>query len=168
MAILSFLIFSRARIVLLYLIFLHGVSAYVGNATISSTILIIARDSISAENGAAAGLRGYGIPYEILAVPQSGVSTLPVLNNTAMHGNYGGIVVLSEVGYNTGSSYSSALTRLQWNSLFDYQTQFGIRMVRLDVFPSAEFGVVSNGGRLDDDMVLLTNNTGFSQANLRM
>jgi hypothetical protein len=168
MALLFFSLLKRAQAVLACLLFLHGVSAYIGGATVSSTVLIIARDQTSAENGAAAGLRGYGIPFEIVTVPQSGISTLPVLNISATHGNYGGIVILSEAGYNYDSQYYSAITRTQWNALWEYQSQFGVRMVRLDVFPTAEFGVTSNGGSLDDEPVVFTNITGFNTSNLKM
>ena len=148
-------------------LFLQHVSAYVGSATVSSTILVIARDSTSAINGATLGLQGYGIPYEIVTVPQAGITNLPLLNSSATHGNYGGIVTISEVGYNYGDQYYSALTRRQWNDLYAYQTNFGVRMVRLDVFPTADFGVVSNGGNLNDEPVSFTNNTGFTTANLK-
>jgi hypothetical protein len=119
--------------------------------------LVIARDSTSAINSATLGLQGYGIPYEIVTVPQDGITNLPLLNSSATHGNYGGIVTVSEVGYNYGDQYYSALTRRQWN----------VRMVRLDVFPTADFGVSSNGGNLDDEPVSFTNVTGFSAANLK-
>ena len=100
--------------------FLQNVSAYVGSATVSSTILIIARDTTSATNGAALGLQGYGIPYEILTVPQAGIANLPLLNSTATNGNYGGIVTISEVGYNYNGLYYSALTDAQWNQPVSY------------------------------------------------
>lgn len=93
--------------------FLHETSAYFSSATISSTVLIFARDAPSAENGAALGLRGYGIPYEIAIVPQAGITSLPLLNSSTTHGNYGGIVMLSEVGYNYEDQYYSALTQRQ-------------------------------------------------------
>jgi hypothetical protein len=164
---LSCLSFLRACAVAFALLFLHGASAYVGGATISSTILIVARDATSAENSAAAGLRGYGIPYEILTVPQEGIPNLPVLNSSATHGNYGGIVMISEVGYNYDTSYYSALTRRQWNDLYAYQSTFGIRMARLDVFPTSDFGVTSNGGNLNDEPVTFTNTSAFSTAGLK-
>ena len=149
------------------LLFLQGASAYIGSATISGTVLIIARDTTSAENGAAAGLRGYGIPFEILTVPQAGISNLPVLNSSATHGNYGGIVTISEVGYNYDTSYYSALTRRQWNDLYAYQSAFGVRMVRLDVFPTTDFGVSSLGGNVNDEPVTFTNTSAFSIAGLK-
>ena len=143
------------------------VSAVPG-ATISSTILVIARDQLAAKNGATLGLQGYGIPFEVLTVPQAGITNLPILNSSATHGNYGGIVLLSEVGYNYDNQYYSALTRRQFNTLFDYQSQFGVRMVRLDVFPATEFGTSSNGGNVADEPVSFTNVTGFQTAGLKM
>ncbi|KAF2177700.1 hypothetical protein K469DRAFT_742439 [Zopfia rhizophila CBS 207.26] len=139
----------------------------VGGAAISSTILILARDQTSAQNSAFSGLQGYGIPYEVITVPQSGISSLPVLNSSATHGNYGGIVVVSDVSYDYNGSYYSALTRRQWNTLWDYQTQFGVRMVRLDVFPTSDSGVSNLGGNAKDEPVSFTNTTGFPTANLK-
>lgn len=142
-------------------------AASIAGATVSSTILILARDFTSAQNGAFTGLQGYGIPYEVVTVPQEGITSLPVLNSSATHGSYGGIVVVSEVGYNYGDQYYSALTRRQWTALWDYQTQFGVRMVRLDVFPTADFGVSSNGGNQRDEPLIFTNTTGFATAGLK-
>lgn len=144
-----------------------GSPAAISAATVSSTILVLARDDLSAQNGAYAGLQGYGIPYQVVTVPQAGISSLPNLNASATHGNYGGIVVVSEVGYNYGDQYYSALTRAQWNQLWNYQTNFGVRMVRLDVFPTSDFGVVSLGGNVKDEPVVFTNVTGFSTAGLK-
>jgi hypothetical protein len=149
------------------LLFSHSAFAYIGGATVSSTILVIARDATSAENGAAVGLRGYGIPYEVLTVPQAGISSLPLLNSSATYGNYGGIVTISEVGYNYDTSYYSALTRRQWNDLYAYQSAFGVRMVRLDVFPTSDFGATSLGGNVNDEPVTFTNTSAFSTAGLK-
>jgi hypothetical protein len=157
----------RACVVSFLLLFLHGASAYVGSATISSTVLIIARDTTSAENGAAAGLRGYGIPFEVLTVPQEGIPNLPVLNSSTTNGNYGGIVIISEVGYNYDTEYYSALTRRQWNDLYAYQTTFGVRMARLDVFPTSDFGTTSLGGNVNDEQLAFTNTSAFSTSGLK-
>jgi hypothetical protein len=157
----------RACVASFLLLFLHSASAYVGSATISSTVLIIARDATSAENGAAAGLRGYGIPFEVLTVAQEGIPNLPVLNSSTTHGNYGGIVIISEVGYNYDTSYYSALTRRQWNDLYAYQTSFGVRMVRLDVFPTSDFGASSLGGNINDEQLTFTNTSAFSTSGLK-
>lgn len=147
-------------------VFAEEISA-VGGVSVSSTILVIARDQTSAQNGATSGLQGYGIPFEVLTVPKAGISSLPVLNGSATNGNYGGIVIVSEVGYDYDTQYYSALTRVQWNQLYNYQIQFGVRMVRLDVFPTTDFGTVSIGGSATDEPVVFTNVTGFSTAGLK-
>jgi hypothetical protein len=79
------------------------------STTIQSTVLIFARDSVSAYS-AFSGLNAYGIPYQVVVVPQAGI-TLPVLNSSATAGNYGAIVILSEVSYDYGGTlgYQSAL-----------------------------------------------------------
>jgi hypothetical protein len=97
-------------------------------------------DSSSAYSGSS-GFNAYGIPYEVLIVPQAGI-TLPTLNTTATNGTYGGIVVLDELSYNYGGTigWASALTTDQWNTLYNYQIGFGVRMVRINVYPTTDFG----------------------------
>lgn len=97
--------------------------------TVQNTILIFARDTTSAYS-AYSGFNAYGIPYQVVIVPQAGI-TLPALNSSSTQGNYGGIVVLSEVSYSYNGSWESAITTAQWQQLYNYQTSFGVRMVRL-------------------------------------
>ena len=104
----------------------------------SNTILVLARDALSAQR-AASGLEGYGIPYESVIVPATG-TTLPQLNRTADEGNYGGFIVMGEVSYPYTTGWRSALTPFQWQELYDYQAAFRARMVRIDVYPTPEFG----------------------------
>lgn len=103
-------------------------------ATARGTFLVIAPDEASSYN-AASGLNDYGIPYETLVVPSAGAD-LPTLNTSTTEGNYGGIVVLTDVSLKTA----------QWNTLYAYQTSFGVRMVRLDVVPSSATGTKLLGG----------------------
>jgi hypothetical protein len=107
---------------------------------VSGKILVLARDTASAYSGTS-GLRGYGIPYELVLVPKTGV-TLPVLNSSTTVGNYGGIILLSEASYDFGGTigFVSAITAAQFQEIFAYQVSFGVRLVRLDVFPTADFG----------------------------
>lgn len=137
--------------------------------TLSSTALVIARDKASAYS-AYSGLNDRGIPYQILLVPSSGAN-LPPLNDTPTHGNFGLIVVLSEVSYNRGApiGYQSALSASQWQTLYNYQVAFGVRMVRLDATPSADTGTTNLGGccRGGEQLVYLTNTQAFSQAGLK-
>ena len=105
---------------------------------VTSTILVFARDTTSAVS-ATSGLKGYGIPYQVVIVPQAGI-TLPALTSSSTTGNYGGIIVLSEVAYEYSNGWHSALTEAQWTELYDYQTAFKVRMVRMDVYPGPDFG----------------------------
>lgn len=138
--------------------------------TVNGTVLVIARDTIVAYS-AYSGLNDHGIPYELLIVPAEGAA-LPSLNDSATQGNYGLIVVLSEVSYiNIGTGqYHSALTDAQWNALYNYQLAFGIRMVRLDVAPSAATGTASVGVCCSngDQQVSISNDKEFTTAGLKM
>jgi len=138
--------------------------------SVGSTVLVIARDSASAYS-AYSGLSGYGIPYQILTVPQGGAS-LPVLNSSATVGNFGSIVILSEVSYDYGASgFNSALTAAQMTQLYNYQLAFGVRMVRLDSYPSSDSGTTTTGGCCLDgqeQLISITNSTGFPTAGLKL
>jgi hypothetical protein len=130
-------LFQPVQLLLAALTFFLSVNAA---TSVANTILVFAKDAPSGYHGTS-GLAGHGIPYQLVIVPQAGV-TLPTLNSSLTSGNYGGIIVLSEVSYDYGAptGFASALTTAQWNQLFAYQTTFGVRMVRLDVFPGAGFG----------------------------
>jgi hypothetical protein len=116
----------------------------VSHASVAANILVIARDTASA-GVASSGLNSYGIPFTTLIVPQAGVA-LPSLN-TSTGGNFGGIVVASEVSYDYGATgYQSALTTDQWNQLYAYQLAYGVRMVQYDVYPGPNYGATAVGG----------------------
>ncbi|TLD27556.1 hypothetical protein E2P81_ATG10844 [Venturia nashicola] len=94
------------------------------------------------------------------------------MNSTTTNANYGGIIVLGEVAYSGTNGFSSALTAAQWQQMFNYQTAFGVRMVRLDVYPGSDFGTttaITGSGCCDagvEQLVSITNSTGFSTAGL--
>ncbi|EPS26703.1 hypothetical protein POX_g08994 [Penicillium oxalicum] len=114
------------------------------HATVANNILVIARDAASA-SVASSGLNGYGIPFTTLIVPQAG-APLPALNSSNA-GNFGGIVIASEVSYDYGATgWQSALTTDQWNQLYAYQLAYGVRMVQYDVFPGPLYGATAVGG----------------------
>ncbi|PYH41936.1 putative extracellular serine-rich protein [Aspergillus saccharolyticus JOP 1030-1] len=117
--------------------------AAVSAGSVAANILVIARDTASA-GVASSGLNAYGIPFTTLVVPQTGAS-LPALNSST-GGNFGGIVVASEVSYDYGTSgYQSALTTDQWNQLYAYQLEYGVRMVQYDVYPGPSYGASAVG-----------------------
>ncbi|KAJ4393753.1 hypothetical protein N0V93_002968 [Gnomoniopsis smithogilvyi] len=152
------------------LLALHA-SVVTAAVSVSNTILVFARDTASA-NVATLGLQGYGIPYQTVIVPQSGVA-LPTLNSSTTSGNYGGILVLSEVAYQYSTGFLSALTTAQWNTMFEYQLAFGVRMVRLDVYPTSDMGAttaISGTGCCAtgvEQYVRLTDASAFTTANLK-
>lgn len=123
--------------------FIISLSSLVSGAlSAKATVLIIARDDFTARS-AHSGLQGYGIPYRVLIVPKAGAQ-LPALNSSATAGNFGGIVVVSDVSYDYQTApnpFRSALTDSQWQQLYDYQKAFHVRMVRLDVYPEGQFGM---------------------------
>ncbi|KAJ5566100.1 hypothetical protein N7535_007738 [Penicillium sp. DV-2018c] len=132
----------------------------INHAAVAADILIIARDAASAKV-ASSGLNGYGIPFSTLIVPSGGVA-LPDLNGTA-GGNYGGIVVAQEVSYDYGASgYQSALTTDQWNQLYAYQLEYGVRMVQYDVYPGPKYGASALGDCCNDGIEQLISFTDIS------
>jgi len=127
------------------------------SSTVRSTFLVVA-DSITTSYSAYSGLNNYGIPYEIL-IPEGAVFTLPALNATATDGFYGGIVVMSDIGLNTE----------QWNTLYAYQTSFGVRLVRLNGSPSSATGTKQLGSccsQGQEQTISVNDTTGFPTAGL--
>lgn len=137
--------------------------------TVSSRVLIIARDAVSAYS-AWSGLNDRGIPYQTLIVPSAGVP-LPALNSSATRGNFGLIVVLSEVSYSyPGLGYQSALTADQWQTIYNYQASFRVRLVRLDSYPSAAFGTQALGSCCNngvEQLIHISDASAFPNAGLR-
>lgn len=141
--------------------------------SVQSTVLVIAKDATTSYS-ATSGLTAYGIPYQLLTVPSTGAA-LPELSTASGDGNFGGIVVLSEVSYEyDGGLFSSALTTDQWTALFDYQTSFGVRMTRIDVYPEAQFGTTpastTSPGCCEtgvEQLISISNSTSFSQAGMK-
>ncbi|KAM3424841.1 hypothetical protein BST61_g6820 [Cercospora zeina] len=147
-------------------------NATVGGQTVKNTILVLARNSVDAEL-AYSGLQGYGIPYEVLIVPQTGVS-LPPLNSSTIEGNYGGFIMVSELSYqNAAGNWVSGLTDTQFTTIYNYQKAFGVRMTRLDTYPWSAFGAESlstSGGCCGfkvEQPISFTNTSGFATANIK-
>lgn len=143
----------------------------VAATTIQATVLILARDSATAYS-ASSGLNGYGIPFQVVVVPKEGIA-LPTLNSTETTGGYGAIVVISEVSYDYGGTtgFQSALTSAQWAVIYQYQVSFGVRIVRLDVYPSPESGTSPMGGCCNDgieQLISISNTADFPTSGLKV
>ena len=160
--------FSRFPLRILSLAFSFVLLAVVNSQSLQSTVLVIAQDS--GKTSVTEGLNGYGIPFYVLTVSQAGAA-LPTLS-TGTTGNYGAIVVVSQVSYDYGGgNYSSALTPAQWTTLYNYQTQFGVRMVHLNVYPGPLFGATALGGCCGtgvEQLVSISDAAAFPTAGLKV
>jgi len=133
--------------------------------TINSTLLVLSREPNATASGVSV-LQGYGIPYQVvdLSIPAAG---FPQLNSTPNTGNFGGIVAVSARPYSGGDDWNKVLSDKQWQELYRYQEAFGVRLVRLNAWPSADFGVQSAGGVVTADQpVAVTNAKDFATANI--
>lgn len=143
--------------------------ALVGSAAVKSTILILARDQDSARQ-VSSGFNAYGIPFQTLLVPQGGVA-LPTLNSSS-GGEFGGIVALSGLAYDYGNnSWRSAMTDDQWQQLYTYQVNYGVRMAQYDVYPQDAFGTKVIGNCCNngvEQLISFTNTSSFPQAGLKI
>jgi hypothetical protein len=144
-------------------------AAVIASANVQSTVLVIGRDSY-AVSVASSGLNGYGIPFQTLIVPHSGVA-LPTLSSGTT-GNFGGIIIASQVSYDYGGTigFQSALTQDQWNSLYAYQIAFGVRMVQYDVYPGPLFGASALGGCCGagvEQLISFNNTSAFTQSGIK-
>ncbi|KAI9756019.1 MAG: hypothetical protein M1815_004251 [Lichina confinis] len=161
------------RIALYALVFfwLHlGATCDNSTLTVDSTVLVFARDSGAA--GVATGpLNGYGIPHQVVVVPQTGV-TLPALTSSATQGNFGLVVIISAVTYDYGpdGGWRSALTAAQQTELRDYVKNFGVRLVQLDVYPGPDYGATALGGCCggEEQLFKLSDNSDFPTAGLKV
>jgi hypothetical protein len=84
-------------------------------------------------------LDAYGIKFETVMLPEGG-GELPPLE-TDGNGNYGLITVFANVDYSEGT----VLKPEQWQTLWNYQVKYNVRMIHLDVYPSEDFGVSNTG-----------------------
>lgn len=146
-------------------------SAATGGVNVKSTILVLVR-SADSPYSVISGLQGYGIPYEVVQVPQTGFQ-LPTLNSSATQGNYGGIISLSELAYEYSTGWSAGISTDQYNQIYAYQSAFGVRFVRIDAYPQPAFGTSpapeQTGCCADnvEQLISFTNATGFPTANIK-
>jgi hypothetical protein len=108
--------------------------------SVYQTALIIVPDDGS-EDQAVTILRGYGMQYQVLIVPATGASlpTLETVSGGDNTGNFGLIIVISQVSYDYGGTrgWDSAVNETQWNTIYAYQVKYSVRMIQLNVYPGA-------------------------------
>ncbi|KAF2260354.1 putative extracellular serine-rich protein [Lojkania enalia] len=132
--------------------------------TVNSTLLILSHDPNATSSVSV--LQGYGIPYEVVNLSLKG-GGFPQLNSTPDTGNFGGIVAVSARDYDGGDDWKSVLSEVQWQEIYQYQEAFGVRLVMLNAWPSAHFGVQSVGAAvIADQPVSITDSNQFATANI--
>ncbi|KAF2728798.1 hypothetical protein EJ04DRAFT_590727 [Polyplosphaeria fusca] len=133
--------------------------------TINSTLLVLSREP-NATNSATLLLQGYGIPYQVvdLSLPGAG---FPQLNSSSSAGNFGGVVAVSGRDYAGSDDWKTVLSAKQWQEIYTYQESFGVRLVRLNAWPSSDYGVDTAGAKVTTDLpVSVSDATQFTTANL--
>ena len=149
---------------------LNNTTPVTSGATVGSTVLILIREDDNAYS-VTSGLDAYGIPYDLVRVPKTGFE-LPALN-TSSHGNFGGIISLSELAYDYDGNWHSGITADQYNVIYAYQIAFGVRFVRIDAYPQPAFGTTTATQGVGccstdvEQLISLTNDTGFPTANIK-
>lgn len=161
---------SIPSLILFLLLFISPVRS----TSIFQTTLVFATNAGDAEQ-AISVLQGYGAPYELYLVPETGFK-LPILEAKTLCkepvGLYGLIVVLSRVMYDDGDQgWTSAFTRQQWRKLYAYQHKYAVRMVQLNIPPALVEGVegVEPGGccESEEQFVKLVDTSFIPTAGLR-
>ena len=141
------------------------INSAVAAVTVNSTLLVLSREP-NATSSATLLLQGYGIPYQVADLSLKG-SGFPQLNSTPDAGNFGGIVAISARDYDGSDDWKTVMTDKQWQELYRYQDAFGVRLVSLNAWPSADYGVQSSGGRVTSDLpIAISNAKEFASANI--
>lgn len=136
---------------------------------VDNTVLILARDDAGVASGSA-GLDAYGIPWQKLIVPSTGAD-LPQLNSSATDGKFSAIIIVDAVSYSYTDGWRSAVTTDQWNTIYAYQINFGVRMVRINEYPGPDYGATVAGegccGDGVEQLISFTDTSAFKTANLK-
>lgn len=94
--------------------------------------------------------QGRGIPYDHFVIKRSNGNLrkdMPLFLDKDGNPKYYAIVLsTSELGYSEGSSYQSAFSDEQWETLVNYERTYNIRRVSLYSYPNAVLGVKLVGG----------------------
>jgi hypothetical protein len=76
-----------------------------------------------------------GVPYTVLIATEQTL-TPGFLADSSTHGRYQGIILTTgNLTYYDGSAWTSAFTDAEWQTLWEYERQFGVRQVTSYTFP---------------------------------
>ena len=115
----------------------------VTSATLDAKILIISADGAEPVLGAIRQAAEYaGIPYTLYVASKiPGGFTPSLLSDGNAHAFYQGIVMTTgTLAYFNGTSWTSAFSTAEWQTLWDYQAKYRVRTAIAYAFPTADLG----------------------------
>jgi hypothetical protein len=115
----------------------------VTSATLDAKILVISADGTEPVLGAIRQAADYeGIPYTLyIATHTPGGFTPAMLSDGGNHAFYQGIVLTTaSLGYSNGTTWSSAFSASEWQTLWDYQAKYRVRTAIAYAYPTADLG----------------------------
>ena len=115
----------------------------VTSATLDARILILSADGTEPVLGAIRQAADYiGIPYTLYVASRTpGGFTPSMLSDGDQHAFFQGIVLTTgSLAYFTGTSWTSAFSLAEWQTLWDYQAKYRVRTAIGYVLPTADYG----------------------------
>ena len=112
-------------------------------ANVEAKLLIVSADGTEPVLGAIRQAADYaGIPYTLyIATSTPGGFTPALLRQAADHANYQGIVLTTgDLAYFHSGTWSSAFTASEWQTLWDYQAQYDVRVAIAYAYPTEDLG----------------------------
>ncbi len=105
-------------------------------------ILVIAADGKEADLSAIQKTLDYiGTPYDLYEASKTPGGLTPGRLSSGLVGFYQGIILTTgDLGYNNNGAWMSALTSTEWDTLRQYERDFGVRRLAWFAFPTPEYG----------------------------
>ena len=115
----------------------------VTSATLDAKLLIISADGTEPVLGSIRQAADYeGIPYTLYVASKTpGGFTPTLLSDGDVHAYYQGIVLTTgTLAYFDGTSWTSAFSTSEWQTLWDYQAKYQVRTAIAYAYPTADLG----------------------------
>lgn len=120
--------------------------APVASPVLDARLLVLSADGNEPTLGAIRQALDYvGVPYTVwIARDRPGALTAAVLSN-GLQGAYQGVILATDslVYSPDGATWASALTPAEWQSLWDYESAYGVRQITWYTWPVADLGFQS-------------------------
>jgi hypothetical protein len=120
-------------------------SASCPSPTIDLKVLVLASDGNETDLPAIRQALDYlGTPYTVYVASRTPNGLTPDKLGNGCHGYYQGIILTNGLlVYHNGTNYVSALSQQEWNNLWSYEANQGVRELSWYTYPTSEFGYQS-------------------------